>query len=89
MKDETTHLAYNAEHVVDLDSNLIMAAEVDQGNQADVSTREDSVNAAQTNQAATGSDVVTKDVVADKGYGDIQLNEGQCMELVGRPVATG
>lgn len=53
MKDGTTHLAYKAEHVVDLDSNLIMAAEVYQGNQADVSTRENSVNAAQTNQAAT------------------------------------
>ena len=48
--------------------NLIMAAEVYQGNQADVPTLEDSVNAAQTNQAATGSEVVIQEVVDYKGY---------------------
>ena len=77
MKDGTTHLAYKAEHVVDLDSNLIMAAEVYQGNQADVSTLEDSVNAAQTNQAATGSEVVIQEVVADKGY-----HSGETLETI-------
>ena len=68
MKDGTTHLAYKAENVVDLDSNLIMAAEIYHGDQADVNTLEDSVNAAQTNQQVAGSDEVIADVVADKGY---------------------
>ncbi|MFO0904013.1 MAG: transposase [Pirellulales bacterium] len=77
MKDGTTHLAYKAEHIVDLDSSLIMAAEVYQGNQADVSTLEDSVNAAQTNQAATGSEVVIQEVVADKGY-----HSGETLETI-------
>lgn len=68
MKDGTTHLAYKAENVVDLDSHLVLAAEVYQGDQADVSTLEDSVYAAQTNQREAGSDVVIADVAADKGY---------------------
>ncbi|MFO0905773.1 MAG: transposase [Pirellulales bacterium] len=68
MKDGTTHLAYKAEHIVDLDSNLIRAAEIYPANQADVATLEDSVHAAQTHQASTGSAVVIEDVVADKEY---------------------
>lgn len=68
MKDKTTHTAYKAEHVVDLDTGIIMAAEVYEANHADVATLEDSVNAAQTNQAATGSDAVIEEIVADKGY---------------------
>ena len=35
MKDGTTHLAYKAEHVVDLDSDLVLAAEVYHADQAD------------------------------------------------------
>src|SRR3954451_6960234 len=35
MKDGTTHLAYKAEHVVDLGSNLVLAAEVYHADQAD------------------------------------------------------
>lgn len=68
MKDGTTHLAYKAENVVDLDSSLIMAAEVYDGDRADVATLEDSLHAAQTNQREAGSDVVITDVAADKGY---------------------
>lgn len=68
MKDGTTHLAYKAENVVDLDSNLVLAAEIYQGDQADVATLEDSVHAAQTNRHAAGSDAVIADVAADKGY---------------------
>lgn len=68
MKDGTTHLAYKAEHVVDLDTEMILAAEIYHADQADTQTLEDSVNAAQTNQSEAGSEQQIVDVVADKGY---------------------
>jgi hypothetical protein len=68
MKDGTTHLAYKAEHVVDLDTEMILAAEIYHADQPDTQTLEDSVNAAQTNQCEAGSEQQIKDVVADKGY---------------------
>ena len=46
MKDGTTQLAYKAEHVVDLGSNLVLAAEVYHADQADSSTLLDSVTSA-------------------------------------------
>jgi transposase len=68
MKDGTTHLAYKAEHVVDLETNAILAAEIYAGDHADSQTLEDSVNHAQTNlkEAKTGAEI--QDVAADKGY---------------------
>lgn len=68
MKDGTTHLAYKAEHAVDLDSEMIVAAEVYFGDQGDRQTLEDTVNAAQLHLHESGSDVDVKEVVADKGY---------------------
>ena len=68
MKDGTKHLAYKAEHVVDLDTNLILAAEVYHANQSDQQTLEDSLNQAQINQEAAGSSAQIRDVAADKGY---------------------
>jgi transposase len=68
MKDGTTHLAYKAEHVVDLDTSIITAAEIYHADHSDTQTLEDSVNAAQTNQREAGSEQQIKDVVADKGY---------------------
>jgi len=68
MKDGTTHLAYKAEHVVDLDTEMIVAAEIYHADQPDSQTLEDSVNAAQTNQREAGSEQQIEDVVADKGY---------------------
>lgn len=68
MKDGTTHLAYKAEHVVDLESDIILAAEVYHADQGDTHTLEDSVNHAQTNQREAGSEAQIQDVAADKGY---------------------
>ncbi len=68
MKDGTTHLAYKAENVVDLDSDLILAGEVTKADQGDQSTLEDSVQAAQTNLRQAKLDVQIQEVVADKGY---------------------
>lgn len=68
MKDGRYHLKYKAENAVDLETEVIVAAEVYHGNQGDTQTIEDTVNTAQTNlrEAETGCEV--KEVVADKGY---------------------
>lgn len=68
MKDGTTHLAYKAEHVVDLETEIIVAAEIYHADQSDQHTLEDSLNAAQTQQREAGSAQHIQDVVADKGY---------------------
>lgn len=68
MKDGTTHLAYKAEHVVDLKSEAILAAEIYHADYADTATLEDSLHQAQINLQQAGSDVEIKEAVADKGY---------------------
>ena len=68
MKDGTTHLAYKAEHVVDLDSGMILAAEIYHGTAADTATLEDSLNMAQIHLREAGSKTEIRDVAADKGY---------------------
>lgn len=68
MKDGTTHLAYKAEHVVDLGSDLVLAAEVYHADQTDSSTLRDSVLSAQVNLARAGSAAAIEEVVADRGY---------------------
>jgi len=68
MKDGTTHLAYKAEHVVDLKSDLVVGATVHPADHADMDTLCDSVLAAQQHLQAAGSAVAIQDVVTDKGY---------------------
>jgi transposase len=68
MKDGTTHLAYKAEHVVDLESEVIIAAEVYHADQADTRTLEDSLHQAQTNLHEAGSETEIRNAAADKGY---------------------
>jgi transposase len=68
MKDRTTHLAYKAEHVVDLDSDLVLAAEIGPADHADTATLADSVVAAQLNLKAAGSASTITEAAADKGY---------------------
>lgn len=68
MKDGTTHLAYKAEHVVDLESEIILAAEVYHADHHDTTTLEDSLHQAQINQQEAGSEAQITEAVADKGY---------------------
>lgn len=68
MKDGTTHLAYKAEHVVDLDTEMILAAEIYHADYHDTATLEDSLHRAQIHQQEAGSEQEIKDAVADKGY---------------------
>lgn len=68
MKDGTTHLAYKAEHAVDLETEMIVAAEIYHADQSDTCTLEDTVNMAQLHLRESGSDVDVQEAVADKGY---------------------
>jgi transposase len=68
MKDGRTHLAYKAEHVVDLNSDVILAAEIYQADQADTQTLVDSVMEAQVNLQQAGVEAEIQEIVADKGY---------------------
>jgi transposase len=68
MKDGTTHLAYKAEHAVDLNTEMIVAAEIYHADCGDALTLEDTVQMAQTNLRESGSDVLIEDVAGDKGY---------------------
>ena len=68
MKDGTTHLAYKAEHVVDLDSDLVLAAGIYPADQGDASTLVGSIIEAQTHLEDAGSAATIKAVAADKGY---------------------
>ena len=68
MKDGRTHLAYKAEHAVDLSTEMIVAAEIYPADYGDTLTLEDTVQMAQTNLRESGSDVQIEDVAGDKGY---------------------
>lgn len=68
MKDKRTHLAYKAEHVVDVESEFVMAASVYTADQSDPATLVDSIWTAQINMALAGSEQEIEEAVADKGY---------------------
>jgi transposase len=68
MKDGRTHLAYKAEHAVDLDSGLILAAGIHPADTGDTATLVDSVLRVQVNLVRAGLEVEVEEVVADKGY---------------------
>jgi transposase len=72
MKDGTTHLAYKAEHVVDLESNLILAAEIYHADEGDPATLLPSVATAQLNLLRAGSETEIANVAADKGYHKVE-----------------
>jgi transposase len=76
LKDGRTHLAYKAEHVVDLKTDLVLAAEIYQADQADTETLVDSVLEAQVNLQEAGSETQIEEVAADKGY-----HAGHTLEL--------
>jgi transposase len=68
MKDGRTHLAYKAEHVVDLESELILAAEVYHADHMDTDTLVDSVMEAQEHLQHAIGEMAVEEVAADKGY---------------------
>ena len=82
MKDGRTHLAYKAEHAIDLDTELILAAEVYRADTADVDSIGPSIGQAQDNLIRADSDAEIEEAVADKGYSsnetlaDLEFTEG-------------
>ncbi len=61
MKDGSTHLAYKAENAVDLDTGVILAAEITPGNIADSASVVDTLDVA----IATVIDVTGEDRVQE------------------------
>jgi transposase len=80
MKDGRTHLAYKAEHVVDLKSDMVLAAEVVSADLGDTQSMVDSVLQAQTNLQQAGSAQAIEEIAADKGYHGVATMEF-CEEL--------
>jgi transposase len=68
MKNGETHLAYKAEHVIDLETEVVLAASIRPADHADSDTLVDSVIEAQANLDEAGVDVEIEEAVADKGY---------------------
>ena len=69
MKDGTTHLAYKAEHAVDMDSGLIVAAAIEPAAGApDNETIKARAIDAQANLIRAGSAQAVEEAVGDKGY---------------------
>jgi transposase len=68
MKDGTTHIAHKAEHAVDLDSELLLAATVQAGDAGDPESLAQTLVAAQVNLMRAGSDAELHDLATDSGY---------------------
>ena len=68
MKDGRTHLAYKAEHVIDVESELILAAEVYLADHSDSDTLADSLMQAVVHVKESLGEEAIEEVVADKGY---------------------
>jgi transposase len=73
MKDGTTHLAYKAEHAVDLATEAIVAATVTLADRGDGSMGAETLIVAQANLLQSGSTAAVAELVADKGYHDNRL----------------
>src|SRR6266567_3786970 len=68
MKDGRTHLAYKAEHAVDLVSEAIVAAVVTHADKSDAETAPMTLSLAEANVVLAGSENKVSEVVMDKGY---------------------
>lgn len=70
MKDGRTHLAYKAEHAVDLETEAIVAAQVAHADRGDARTGPETLILAQAQLVQSGSAAQVQEVVQDKGYHD-------------------
>jgi transposase len=68
MKNGDTHMAYKAEHAVDLQTEMILAAPIYPADQGDPDTLAETLIEAQQNLQEAGSGEIIEAVVADKGY---------------------
>jgi len=84
MKDGRTHLAYKAEHAVDLVSEAIVATTVTFADKADPQSASATLSLAAANLVLAGSETEIAEVVLDKGYHD----NGWLAELTARGLRT-
>jgi transposase len=68
MKDGRTRLAYKAEHVIDLETEVILGATIRPADQGDAESLVDGVLEAEANLQSAEPSREIKEVVADKGY---------------------
>lgn len=66
MKDGRTHLAYKAEHAVDLESEAIVGSLITFADRSDAQSAPLTLTVAQANQVLAGSKAAIKEVVMDK-----------------------
>jgi transposase len=84
MKDGRTHLAYKAEHAVDLHSEAIVAALITHADRSDPASAPLTLTLAEANLVLAGSEATVQEVVMDKGYHD----NGWLVECAQRGVRT-
>jgi len=72
MKDGTTHLAHKAEHAVDLESGVIVAAEIHPADSGDTTTLPETLKHAQAAVERANPDLSIEEIVADCGYHSVQ-----------------
>lgn len=70
MKDGRTHLAYKAEHAVDVVSEAIVATTVTFADKSDPQSAPATLSLAEANLVLAGSQTEIEELVADKGYHD-------------------
>ena len=70
MKDGRTHLAYKAEHAVDVVTEAIVATTVTFADKSDPQSAPDTLSLAEANLVLAGSQQKIKEAVMDKGYHD-------------------
>ena len=68
MKNGDTHLAYKAEHALDLETTMVVAAETYRATEGDAETLVETLAVAQENLKDAGSKQRVAEAVADKGY---------------------
>ena len=76
MKDGRTHLAYKAEHAVDLESEAIVATTVTFADKSDPQSGPVTLSLAEANLVLAGSATEIEETVMDKGYHDNGLLAG-------------
>jgi transposase len=84
MKDGRTHLAYKAEHAVDVISEAIVATTITFADKSDPQSAPATLSLAEANLALAGSETEIAEVVMDKGYHD----NGWLAELAEQGVRT-
>ena len=68
MKDGRTHLAYKAEHAVDLDTDVVVAASVYRADHSDYESVANTLDDANEHLAAVDAELAIEEAVMDKGY---------------------